>query len=78
MKKNTDKSNLNEEIIKRLDAIVSILLSQEEAQQYKQGEKIDYLAKMKFKNPEIAFILNTTLKTVEAYRYKKPKGKTNE
>jgi len=72
---NAENSELNDEITKRLDAVISILLSQQEIQKYNQGEKIDYLVKLKFKNPEIAFILNTTLKTIEAYRYKKPKVK---
>jgi len=66
---NEEKNILSLE--KRLDAIISILLNQNEIQKYKQAEKIKYLTTMKFTNPEIAFILNTTLKTVEAQKYKK-------
>jgi len=73
MSSNSEESSSNNEIVKRLDAIISLLLNQEEIQKFKQTEKIEYLTKIKFKNPEIASILNTTLKTVEAQKYKKPK-----
>ena len=62
----------NDEIVKRLDAIISLLLISNESTQLK---KIEYLTKLSFSNEEIAKILTTTKSSVEAQKYKKPKVK---
>ena len=60
-----------EEITKRLDAIIAILMDQNKVKEYNQTTKIEYLTGLKFSNPEIAKVLGTTLKSVEALKYKK-------
>lgn len=58
-------------ISKRLDAIISILLNQQNIEKLNQKEKIQYLVKIGFKNNEIASILGITLENVKATRYAK-------
>ena len=74
MSKNQEQSNHEEHITKRLDAIISILLK-DDINKLTQIKKIEHLTKMSFSNDEIARILNTTKQSVEAQKYKKPKGK---
>ena len=70
---NSDKNpSDNDEIVKRLDAIISLLLNNDNSTQL---NKIEYLTKLSFSNEEIAKILTTTKKSVEAQKYKKPKVK---
>lgn len=71
MSKNNDETS-NDEIIKRLDAVISILLKDDKSTQL---SKIEYLTKLSFSNEEIAKILTTTKSTIEAQKYKKPKVK---
>lgn len=66
--------NSEEDIIKRLDAIISILLNNE-INNSTQLKKIEHLTKMSFNNDEIARILSTTKGSIEAQKYKKPKAK---
>ncbi len=61
-------------IEKRLDTIISILLSPDIVES-NQLKKIEYLTKMSFTNDEIAQILTTTKGTVESQKYKKPRVK---
>jgi len=74
MNKNSEQSNSEENIVKRLDALISILLNTE-INQSPALKKIEYLTKLSFTNDEIAKILSTTKKSVEAQKYKKPKVK---
>lgn len=60
-----------EDITKRLDAIIAILMDQDKIKEYNQTKKIAYLTDLKFNNPDIAKILGTSLKSVEAQKYKK-------
>jgi len=70
---NRDKNqNDNDDIVKRLDAIISLLLNNDNSTQL---NKIEYLTKLSFSNEEISKILTTTKKSVEAQKYKKPKVK---
>ena len=73
-KKNNDSQNSENKIEKRLDAIISILLDSEISKET-QAKKIDYLSKLSFSNPEIAILLNTSLKSLEGQKYRKPKTK---
>lgn len=66
--------NSEEDIIKRLDTIISILLNNE-INNSTQLKKIEHLTKMSFNNDEIARILSTTKGSIEAQKYKKPKAK---
>ena len=75
MSKKADDDQDQKEITKRLDAIISILLNHEEIQKQNQLEKIKYLTSLKFTNPEIAHILNTTKGTVESQKYSKKEKK---
>lgn len=74
MSKNSTESP-NEDIVKRLDAIISILLNSTIINDYNQLKKIEYLTKLNFSNDEIAKILSTTKGTIESQKYKKPKVK---
>ncbi len=71
MSKKATENQDKVEIAKRLDAIISILLNDEEIQKQKQQEKIKYLTKLRFTNSEIAHILNTTVGSVESQKYRK-------
>ena len=64
----------DENISKRLDSIISLLLNPKLSENT-LTQKIDFLTKMSFSNEEIAKILTTTKKSVEAQKYKKPKVK---
>ena len=79
MIKMNENNNSEENIIKRLDTIISILLNNE-MNNSTQLKKIEHLTKMSFSNEEIARILSTTKGTIEAQKYKKPKkaGRNNE
>jgi len=68
----SDESTTNNEIVRRLDAIISLLLNNDNSTQL---NKIEYLTKLSFSNEEIAKILTTTKNSVEAQKYKKPKVK---
>lgn len=76
-KKNNENHKVNftnTNIEKRLDAIISILLNPNIVKDT-QLKKIEYLTKISFSNDEISRILDTTKKSVEAQKYKKPKVK---
>jgi len=77
MTKNSEQSNSEENIVKRLDTIISLLLDPKISEETRT-KKIEYLTKISFSNEEIARILQTTKGSVEAQKYKKPKAKKNE
>ncbi len=60
-----------EDVTKRLDVIIAILMDQDKIKGYNQTKKIEYLTNLKFSNPEIAKVLGTSLKSVDASKYKK-------
>jgi DNA-binding CsgD family transcriptional regulator len=68
MKNNEDSET---QINKRLDAIISILLNQQNIEKLNQTGKINYLTKIGFKNNEIASILGISIENVKATRYRK-------
>ena len=74
MSKKVTESQERVEIAKRLDAIISILLNDKEIQKQTQLEKIKFLISLKFTNSEIAFVLNTTVESIESQKYRR-KGK---
>ena len=74
MSKNSEELHSEKSIIKRLDAIISILLNNE-INKSTQLKKIEHLTKMSFSNDEIARILSTSKGSIEAQKYKKPKTK---
>lgn len=76
MSKNSEEVHSEENIIKRLDTIISILLNNE-INNSTQLKKIEHLTKMSFSNDEIARILSTTKGSIEAQKYKKPKVKSD-
>jgi len=77
MSSNSEESGSNNEIVKRLDTIISLLLNPKISDDT-LTKKIEYLTKMSFSNDDIARILWTTKGSVEAQKYKKPKVKKNE
>jgi len=73
VKKNKEESNEKSSginIEKRLDTIISLLLDPQNSEAT-DVKKIEYLTKMSFSNDEIARLLGTTKKSVEAQKYKK-------
>lgn len=60
-----------ESINKRLGAIISILLNQQDIEKLNQTGKINYLTKIGFKNNEIASILGISIENVKASKYRK-------
>lgn len=74
MSKETETKN-NQDITKRLDAIIAILLDNDEIQKQTDAQKIKFLTKLKFSNPEIASILNTTVGSIKAQKYRKKESK---
>jgi hypothetical protein len=75
-KKNNEDNGQETDVVRRLNALLSVLINQAQFQEYTQAQKIKYLSAFNFSNPEIASILNTTLKTVEAQKYKKQAKRT--
>ena len=75
MSKNSNDSEC-EKISNKLDTIISLLINPGISEDT-LTKKIEYLTKMSFSNDEIAKILTTTKKSVEAQKYKKPKKKIN-
>jgi len=73
MTKNSEQSNSEENMVKRLDAIISLLLDPKISGET-LTKKMEYLTKMSFSNEEIARLLQTTKGSVEATKYKKTKG----
>jgi len=71
MKKENNQKNESNELVKRMDAMLSILLNQKIIEKSNQTDKINFLTKIGFKNNEIASILGITLKNVEASKYRK-------
>ena len=69
MSKNHEQSHSEDNIIKRLDTIISILLKND-ISELTQIKKIEHLTKMSFSNDEIARILNTTKQIIEEQKYK--------
>ena len=70
-------NNENQEIKKRLDTIIGIMLNQS-MQQGTVKEKIKYLSSLKYDNQEIAKILGTTYSTVAKEKSKAKKVKNDE
>ena len=68
----------NKEITKRLDTLIAILLDKDEIRKQTDTQKIKFLTKLEFSNPEIASILNTTVQSVESQKYRKKGKKQNE
>lgn len=71
MKKQNNENKVSNNLIKRMDAIISILLNQKTIEKLNQTEKINFLTKIGFKNNEIASILGITLENVKASKYRK-------
>jgi len=68
----------NRDIKKELQTIVGILLNQSKFQDSTLGEKIRYLASLKYENQEIADMLGTTYSMVGKEKSKAKKVKKNE
>jgi len=74
-----EKENKNyEEITKRLDTMIAIFLDKDEIRKQTDTQKIKFLTKLEFSNPEIASILNTTVESVKSQKYRKKGKKQNE
>ena len=68
----------NADIKKELQTIIGILLNPSKFQESTLGEKILYLASLKYENQEIADMLGTTYKLVAKVKSKSKKVKKNE
>ncbi len=68
----------DQNIKKELQIIIGILLNQSKIQEKSLGEKIRYLALMKYENQEIADMLGTTYNMVAKEKSKAKKGKKDE
>lgn len=71
-------NDLGEDIKKRLETMIGILLSQSKIQQSTLGEKIIYLSSQGYQNQEIASMLNTTYSLVAKVKSEAKKVKKNE
>ncbi|MDH3203649.1 MAG: hypothetical protein OEL81_03090 [Nitrosopumilus sp.] len=69
--------NENEDIKKRLDTMIGIMLNPS-MQQGTTKEKIQYLSSLKYDNQEIAQILGTTYSLVAKEKSRAKKVKSNE
>lgn len=69
-------NNENQEIKKRLDTIIGIMLNQS-MEKGTMKEKIMYLSSLDYDNPEIAKILGTTTNLVAKEKSKAKKVKSN-
>lgn len=69
--------NEKDDIKKRLDTIIGIMLNQS-MRQGTTKEKIKYLSSLEYDNQEIAKILGTTTNTVAKEKSKAKKGNKNE
>jgi len=68
----------DQNIKKELQTIIGILLNQSKIQEKSLGEKIRYLASMKYENQEIADMLGTTYNMAAKEKSKAKKGKKDE
>ena len=68
----------NRDINKELQTIIGILLNQSKIQENTLGEKIRYLASLKYENQEIADMLGTTYSMVAKVKSKAKKVKKSE
>jgi len=68
----------DENIKKELQTIIGILLNQSKIQEKNLGEKIRYLASMKYENQEIADMLGTTYSMAAKEKSKAKKVSRNE
>ena len=71
----TKSNNIDEDIKKRLETIIGILLNQSKIQQSTMVEKIMYLSSLKYENQEIASMLGTTYSMVAKEKSKAKKVK---
>ena len=68
----------DDNIKKELQTIIGILLNQSKIQEKNLGEKIRYLASLKYENQEIADMLGTTYSMTAKEKSKASKVKKNE
>ena len=71
----TNGNNIDEDVKKRLETIIGILLNQSKFQQSTMVEKIMYLSSQKYDNKEIASMLGTTYSMVGKVKSEGKKGK---
>jgi len=70
----TNGNNIDEDVKKRLETIIGILLNQSKFQQSTMVEKIMYLSSQKYDNKEIASMLGTTYSMVAKVKSEGKKG----
>ncbi|MGI0045897.1 MAG: hypothetical protein ACREBB_01730 [Nitrosotalea sp.] len=71
-------NNTNDDVKKRLETMIGILLNQTKIQETTLGEKITYLSSQGYENQEIANMLGTTYSMVAKEKSKAKKVKKNE